>query len=94
MNRTELRVLSRGMGNRPLYRNTPTNELEAMLEPAECFPATQEVIRAKTEAFVQRHWTVLSETLKCQGDCSSPDNRCTDAQSQVCYSQNKSLIDG
>lgn len=82
------------MGNRPLYRHSSTNELQAMLEPAPQFPATQEIIRAKTEAFVQRHWTVLSETLKCQGNCASPDNRCPDAQAQVCYSQNKRLIDG
>ena len=83
----------RQMGMRLPYRHDPMETLVQMTEPSDLMPANQTTQRARTEQFVQAHWTVLSETLNCLGNCSQAENTCPDAQASICYNQNKRLID-
>lgn len=93
MNRTELRQQMRMAGLDAPYRHSRTEELRNMIQPPIHAPAQQHVMRARTEQFVQRHWSVLQETLSCSGNCSSPENTCPDAQASACFHQNQSLFD-
>jgi len=53
----------------------------------------QDIIRERTQRFVQKHWNVLQYSLKCSGNCASPENSCPNARAVTCYYLNKSEID-
>lgn len=90
MNKTEQRQTMRLMGLGHMPRHATEDELSEWAESR----TTQTVLRERTEAHVQRNWTILKEVLTCEGNCASPLNQCPDAQASICYHANKNMIDG
>lgn len=91
MNRTEKRDLYLAVGL-PRPKRTLTDEQLSELETT-ITPSNQTSIRNAVQVFVQANFSVLKETLSCQGDCASVQNRCPDAQAAACYLINKEQVD-
>ena len=91
MNQTELRQMYRVAGL-PVPKRTLSDEQLSVLETT-LSASNQQVIRSKVQRFVQANFTVLKETLDCQGNCAEPENRCPDAQAAACYLMNRDAVD-
>lgn len=92
MNETELRlVLLRATGNR-FPRHVGVNRLSSMNVSCNNICA-QSYKRQKTQDWLKANWSYVKESLSCEGDCASPDNKCSDLQAHVCYTENKSKVD-
>ncbi len=90
MNKTEQRQTMLAMGLGRMVRHASDDDLAEWSESR----TAQIILREKTEAHVQRNWTILKEVLTCQGNCASPINQCPDAQASICYHANRNMIDG
>ena len=91
MNRTEARLSYKLAGLTLPHRHLSMEQLLEM-ETALAL-SNQAACRNALNAFVQEHWRVLKETLTCNGDCASPENRCPDAQAAACYLSNRDAVD-
>ena len=86
MNRTEYAQVVRLSGRFP-------DSNESIEEMDSSAVSQQGIIRERTQRFVQKHWNVLQYSLKCPGNCASPENSCPNARAVTCYYLNKSEID-
>lgn len=93
MNETEHRLLLRSLGLQRPYRGELPEQTDQVHIPTDVTPSAQTILRAKTERFVRANWSILRETLSCQGNCAQFDNPCTDAQALTCYRLNQRAVD-
>lgn len=91
MNRTELRQMYRVAGLTIPKRTLSDDRLAAMETTLSV--SNQQVIRGKVQRFVQANFTVLKETLDCDGNCAESENRCPDAQAAACYLMNQDAVE-
>ena len=91
MNNTELRQTYR-LAGLPVPKRTLSDDRLSVLETT-LSTSNQQVIRGKVQRFVQANFTVLKETLDCQGNCAESENRCPDAQAAACYLMNRDAVD-
>jgi len=92
MNETELRLmLLRATGNR-FPRHAGVEQLSSMKMSCNNMCA-QAYKRRKTEDWLKANWPYVKESMSCEGNCASPENKCTDTQAHICYSENKNKVD-
>lgn len=49
--------------------------------------------RRKVHTFIKQNWVYVHTTLKCDGNCSDPENKCSDTQAASCYEDNKNEVE-
>lgn len=91
MNNTELRQTYR-LAGLPIPKRTLSDDQLSVLETT-LSTSNQQAIRGKVQRFVQANFTVLKETLDCQGNCAESENQCPDAQAAACYLMNRDAVD-
>lgn len=91
VNNTEARQIALESGYR-VPRYFSVEDIDKLLQDPgsiSYFKPTQIKLREVVHAHCKDNWEVLQEVLRCQGDCSSSNNQCTDAQASVCYFSNR-----
>lgn len=95
VNNTEARQIALETGYR-VPRNFSVADIDRLLEDPSSTPyykPTQVKLREVVHAHCQDNWDILQEVLRCQGNCSSTLNLCTDTQASVCYYSNRRFFD-
>ena len=87
LNLTELRAIYAAFGLR-FSREATKKEIIEAFDSGRDVETDQAKLRKKTEKFVTDNWKYLkgiAEVYGCTGDCSSPNNLCTDARASMCF---------
>jgi hypothetical protein len=93
INETERRALLRIMTEARAPRHASTEKIDDLMMNGEQPQTANLYKRRKVQSFIQKNWEYVHTTLKCNGDCSSPKNKCSDAQATSCYADNKNEVE-
>lgn len=93
INETERRALLRVMTGARAPRHSNPEKIDDLMFSGEQPETANLYKRRKVHNFIKQNWVYVHTTLKCNGDCSSAENRCSDAQAASCYEDNKGEVE-